>query len=248
VSTGLQPSPPLDSEREPAAPRPPGRAPFPSPSEAGGIAVAVLVLLFVGGGGTQPASATPGGEWVEAVSSPLAVIAAIAALALWLRVVRLPSGRTRVDRPSLARRMGAVAIDFYVAGMMLSSVAMLLALALEARRTGAWAWSFGRPPVATGDAAAMLAGMVLILGGVVVWMAWPASRGRQSVGGYILGVRLERVDDVRPSLDWAVLHVCLGFLAQCVWPVTLLSGADGEGRYWNDRAARSRVVRVDPGT
>lgn len=64
----------------------------------------------------------------------------------------------------------------------------------------------------------------------------------------LVDVRLVRTDDVRPSLDWAVLHVCAGFLALAVWPGTLLAGDDREGRYWNDHAARSRVVRVDLGT
>ncbi|HET7232238.1 MAG TPA: RDD family protein [Longimicrobium sp.] len=247
MSTGLQPLPPREATEPPS--RPPARKPFPSPLQAGIIASAALVLAVIGGGATATIQASPsGGELTTVASSPAALAASAIAACLWLRVAGVPPGLPRHDRPSVWRRMSAVFIDVAMAGVTLGAVAALLPLAVEARAAGAWAWSFQRSSATAVDTVLSLGVVLAVLSGMMLWMAWPSARGRRSVGGYVMGVRLVRVGGAGPSLGWAVLHVFTGFLALCAWPVTLLAGADREGRYWNDRAAGSRVVRVDPAT
>lgn len=246
VSIGLQRSPHGEAV-ERAAPRSGRRDTFPSRAQAGALALVVFVLFVAGDGARVTSYISAGVELTDVATSPLALVASAAATVLWLRVMRLPPGQIRAERPSLRRRIGAMLIDAFLAGNAAGCVTALFPLALESFATGSWAWSFQRPSV-TADVVLSLAAVLAVLAGVVLWMAWPAARGRQSVGAYMMGIRLARADDARPSLGWAVRHVLMGLLALCAGPVTLLAGADAEGRYWNDRTARSRVVRVDPGT
>ena len=143
------------------------------------------------------------------------------------------------------RRFWAFVLDFFFSVAVLSSLMALAPLGLEAQRTGEFKWQFVRNYFAPLD---WLGGLLIILELVilVLYFAYPLTKGRPTAGGYLL--RLVVVEKGKPvTLSWprAIKRVLWAFFGFCVWPFTIIKGKDSEGKTWYDRKSGLQVMRYE---
>jgi hypothetical protein len=79
----------------------------------------------------------------------------------------------------------------------------------------------------------------------LLYFVYPLARGRPTVGAYLLGLSSTR-DGNSVSLGfWCALRrVGWAFLGLCVFPFTLKTGLDAEGRTWYDRRSGLQVGQL----
>jgi len=80
---------------------------------------------------------------------------------------------------------------------------------------------------------------------LALYYAWPVARGRQTVGCFLLGLKVAPAATRKtpPDLALGLRRVVLAFAGLCSWPVLfILRGADGTT--WYDRLTDTRVELV----
>ena len=146
--------------------------------------------------------------------------------------------------PSWRRRLAAFVIDFVVIFCAIVPVATLIPLVAEAARTGTFAWTFTRDFSVWSD---WLIGFLLgngVFAGMLLYFAVPIVRGTQTVGCYLLRLKVVPVEGRQLRLSSAVWRVILGYIALCMAPVTVWRGHGLDGSTWYDRSTRFRVNLV----
>lgn len=150
--------------------------------------------------------------------------------------------------PSLRRRFVAFVIDFYFALFISGSIEAILPLIVEARRTGHFAWHFVRRFSVPSDAMfALLALLSIIL--LAIYFIYPMTRGKQTVGCYLMRIVVRRRGAENASFSWRqglmrLRYEAMGF---GFWPYTLWKGIDNSGQTWYDRQSRcdARLVACE---
>jgi uncharacterized RDD family membrane protein YckC len=129
--------------------------------------------------------------------------------------------------------------------LTVSSIAELIPLLLETRRTGRFAWHFQRNYSTNTDGLAALASLVSIAL-MVLYFAFPLTRGRQTVGYFIVGLKVAPPfgDEGRFTLKAALMRTYFAFVGLCS-VLTRKWDPDGQGRTWYDRKTNCTVVLVD---
>lgn len=155
---------------------------------------------------------------------------------------RVPSDSE--DVPSWRRRFAAFIIDFGVIFAAIAPPATLIPLGLEAARTGSFAWTFDRDSTVASD---WLLGFPLaigIMGAMLLYFAVPVVLGTQTVGCYLLRLKVVPVEGWQPRLYDAMKRVVLGYVGLCMGPLTFWRGRGADGSTWYDRSTKFRVNLV----
>lgn len=186
-----------------------------------------------------------GNTSISAGSHPAELFWAAAAIALFiLLMLRKPSTITE-GVPAVKRRILAFLIDFWFSLSVVSSVGALIPLWLEAMRTGDFAWHFHRTYSANTDGLAALSSLVsMIL--MVLYFAFPLTRGRQTVGYFIVGLKVAPPfgTEGRFTFKAALLRTYYAFIGLASG-LTRNWDRDGQGRTWYDRKTDCTVCIVN---
>ena len=150
--------------------------------------------------------------------------------------------------PSLWRRFWAFILDFIFGVTVPGSVFALLPIYLEAQRTGNFQWQFQRDYSVASDWLIWPL-VILMMVILVLYFAYPLTKGKATIGGYLLRLILTEKD--KPVvLPWtrAIKRVLWQMFGLCVWPFTVIKGKDTEGKTWYDRKSGFRVMRYEKKT
>jgi hypothetical protein len=178
---------------------------------------------------------------VWAGTHPGLVLWAVAALFLfgWMMVEKTPEGAWRPA--SLQRRTFAFLLDMLFTAFVLIPLFPLVPLALDASETGKFSWQFSRSFHVPFDEWMWpaMAGMAVL---VPIYFAYSLACGRPTVGATLLGLNITQ-DGKPASLSfWCALQrVGWEFAGLCLFPFTLITGRDAEGRTWYDRRSGLQV-------
>ena len=128
--------------------------------------------------------------------------------------------------------------------LALSSVGALIPLSLEAERTGHFEWHFQRNFSVKSDALSALS-TLFIMFLMILYFAFPLTRGRQTVGCFIMRLRVLPPfgDEGRFTLSASLKRSIYSFIGLCSI-VTRGWGRDEYGRTWYDRTTGCTVVLV----
>lgn len=161
-----------------------------------------------------------------------------------LLMVRRPSGVIG-GVPTLKRRVLAFLIDFWFCLLIVSSVGELVPLWLEAKRTGHFAWHFQRNYSFSSEGLAASVSLVF-MALMVLYFAFPLARGRQTVGYFIVGLKVAPPfgDAGRFTFKAALVrtfYALVGLTSVLTWKWD----RDSEGRTWYDRKTNCTVRLVN---
>jgi len=152
---------------------------------------------------------------------------------------RVPSESDGV--PSWRRRFAAFIIDFVVIFCAIAPPATPILLGAEAARTGSFAWSFDRNFSVPTDWLIGFPLVIGIMGGMVLYFAVPMVRGTQTVGGYLLQLKVVPVGGWQPRLYDAMKRAFLGLF---MGPLNVWRERGADGSTWYDRSTQFRVTLV----
>lgn len=148
-----------------------------------------------------------------------------------------------VEPIKIWERFTAFLIDLLVVFSVSVPIATLPILLAEAGATGNFQWSFERDFSRPTDAALAFPGVLWMFVALVGYFYIHPVIGRQTIGQYLLGFRVEAVPGAgkKPSFG---LNILLGYIGLCVWPVSLYLAAKRQDKtcWWNLRT-RTRLVR-----
>jgi uncharacterized RDD family membrane protein YckC len=180
---------------------------------------------------------------ILARTSPVGLLSAAALLALTVFLHPIPAAPVAGQTVRLRRRVGAFFIDIFAAMMIVIPLAALLMLLYAAAMSKAFAWAVQVSPPDWWD---HVIAVVLVIGafaGLIAYYQLPLRRGRQTLGQYVLGYRLEPSEDGKPH--YAKLRI-LSVVGVCFWPISLamaLSRPDRE--FWWNHASGVQAVSLN---
>jgi uncharacterized RDD family membrane protein YckC len=184
-----------------------------------------------------------GNTSISAGSNPTALLWAFIAVALFIVLMVRKSGPVAEGVPTSKRRVLAFLIDFWFSLLVTSSIGALIPLMLEAGRTGHFAWRFQRNYGTPTDPLAALASLLFMIL-MLLYFVFPLTRGRQTVGYFILRLKLTPPfgTEGRFTLKAALIRTYYAFTGG----ISILGNRDRdvEGRTWYDRKTNSSVVFV----
>jgi len=188
-----------------------------------------------------------GNTFISAGSDPTMLIWAVLSIALFVvLMVRKPS-TVAEGIPSRKRRIMAVVIDLWFSALALVSIMSPVPLWIEAARTGHFSWYFQRNYSVNTD---ILSELLVPLGWalVILYFAFPLMRGRQTLGCFIMRLRVAPPfgDEGSFTLKAALMRTYYAFIGLVT--LTLLTRnreRDDQGRTWYDRKTNCTVVLVN---
>jgi hypothetical protein len=181
---------------------------------------------------------------ISAGSHPAMLLWGAVAIALFILLMVKEPNAVVEGVPTRTRRIFAFVIDFWFSFLTLSAIGALLPLALEAVRTGHFEWHFHRNySVNTGGVST--AWIPVFMGLMVLYFAFPLTRGRQTVGCSIMRLRVNPPfgDRGRFTLTAALKRRFYAFFGLSSM-LTRNWDRDGQGRTWYDRETECTVVLV----
>jgi hypothetical protein len=212
-----------------------------------GLVLSFATLRFLSGGEVGFSMVQSGGKTVVSSSThPIFMFWAVSILVVAWLLLRSEFQVIVVGSAGLVRRFLCFLIDFYALVIAEGSFLALIPLAVEAKRTGHFAWSFGRDYSVPSDLYILtplaLAGFLLL----PAYIGWALIRGKPTVGGFVTGTFVKSVDDHSQVVDWgaALKWMFWAALGAGLWPYTLLRGRDKKGRTWYDRMSDCDVTHV----
>jgi len=181
---------------------------------------------------------------ISAGSHPAMLLWSAVAVGLFiLLMVKEPSAVIE-GVPTRKRRIFAFVIDFWFSLLTLSAVGAIIPLLLETVRTGHFTWHFKRDYSTDTDGLAAFLSLVF-MAMMVLYFAFPLTRGRQTVGYFILRLKLTPPfgTEGRFTLKAALIRTYYAFTGG----ITVFRNwdRDGQGRTWYDRKTNSTVVFVN---
>jgi hypothetical protein len=182
---------------------------------------------------------------VSAASDPVLIAISLLSLALMALLLARQAPNEVEGIPTWRRRFAAFVVDIYIVFGATTPLVAVISLAVEARRTGSFAWSFERDFTVASDWYVGLPLTLALVGMVALYFALPIVYGTQTVGCYLLRLKVAPVDpSFKPRLADALHRVCVAFFALCTLPITLIRGHGVDGSTWYDRSTRYRVNLV----
>ena len=181
---------------------------------------------------------------ISAGSHPYVLFWTAAAITLFVLLMVRKPGPVTEGVPSFKRRVLAFVIDFWFGLLALSSVGALIPLSLEAERTGHFEWHFQRNFSVNSDGLSALS-TLFIMFLMILYFAFPLTRGRQTVGCFIMRLRVLPPfgDEGCFTLSAALKRSIYSFIGLC----SMMArgwGRDEDGRTWYDRTTGCIVVLV----
>jgi uncharacterized RDD family membrane protein YckC len=185
-----------------------------------------------------------GKGYVAAGSHPALLGWAVGSVLLFAFLLRLNVEEIPAGIPSAWRRFCAFLMDFWFSLAVLASLGGTIPLWMESERTGKFSWHFERNySVPTDDLVFPL--VISTMGLMFLYFVWPLTRGRQTVGCFILRLRVAPPFGTKGAFTFqqAARRVWLAFTGVC----SLLFGGvdrDNEGRTPYDRETNSTVILI----
>ena len=210
--------------------------------------LAVVVVAFIASGWVSHGNVGASSECINgqcvvtASSSWFAVVTAfgLAGFMWFYPQRRYPLDPSRVV--GVWRRFGSFFIDFAFVLMIVSPLAALPILAVEAKYADPFQWSFVREYTRPTDWLLFSLGGLASFAALFLYFYQHARLGRPTVGQYVLSYRVVPSNDGKPSY---ALRVLLSFVGLCMWPVSvILAARDSHKNFWWDGATNTEVVRV----
>jgi hypothetical protein len=181
---------------------------------------------------------------ISAGSHPAMLLWSAIAIALFILLMVKEPNAVVEGVPTRKRRSFAFVIDFWFSLLTLSAVGALLPLSLEAVRTGHFAWHFQRNYSVNADGLSAV-WIPLFMALMVLYFAFPLTRGRQTVGCFVMRLRVTPPfgDQGCFTLRAALGRTFYAFFGLCSM-LTRNWDRDGQGRTWYDRETDCTVVLV----
>jgi uncharacterized RDD family membrane protein YckC len=185
-----------------------------------------------------------GSTAVFAGSHPAMLLWTAIAIALFILLMVKRPNVVAEDIPTLKRRVWAFVIDFWFSLLITSTVGALIPLWIEAVRTGHFTWHFQRNYSVNTDGLAAVASLLFMVL-MVLYFAFPLTRGKQTVGCFIMRLRVTPPfgDEGRFTLRAALTRTFYAFIGLASI-LTRNWDRDGQGRTWYDRRTGCTVVLV----
>jgi uncharacterized RDD family membrane protein YckC len=179
-------------------------------------------------------------------SSPSMLLVVLIVLFLFFNMPGV--NREELKKAGMRRRFFSIVLDSFLSIFFFSATAGLIPMALEFARTKEFAWQFERDYLTPSDKLFGLPLVLITMFSIFMYFAYPMSRGKQTIGEYVLGLKVVGADGVQQlSLKQAMFRTVLGYVALCAAPITLILGKDKQGRTWYDKVTECRVLRVQSG-
>jgi hypothetical protein len=158
-------------------------------------------------------------------------------------LAKTPAASQRLEgRVGLFRRWLSFLLDLFISVSFLGSLVGSISVGIEVTRQRQLMWDFERTYLVPMDYLVGL--LVLVLGSLLVLFYYllPLTRGRQTVGDYVLGILVVKESGSSQfSLKEAAVRMWSAFKSG--WPATWWRH-DKQGRTWYDEETNCRVVRV----
>jgi hypothetical protein len=181
---------------------------------------------------------------VSAGSHPAMLLWSFVAVALFILLMVKEPNAVVEGVPAGKRRIFAFVIDFWFSLLTLSVAGSLVPLSLEAVRTGHFAWHFQRNHSVSTDALAVVS-IPIFMALMLLYFAFPLTRGRQTVGYFIMRLRVTPPFGDRGcfTVRAALRSTFYAFFG--IWAILTRNWErDGQGRTWYDRETDCTVVLV----
>ncbi|MES1156859.1 MAG: RDD family protein [Alphaproteobacteria bacterium] len=179
-------------------------------------------------------------------SSSLVSLIASAILAVFTVFYPQKAGESERTEPvKIKERFAAFLIDFFIVISAGGPVATLPILLTEAKAVGRFQWSFERDFSRPTDYVLAVPGVFFMFGLLFVYFYVHLLIGRQTVGQYLLGYRVEGAPSVEGKKPAWGLSVLLGYVGLCVWPISVYLAAKREDKaFWWNLQTDTRLVRT----
>jgi uncharacterized RDD family membrane protein YckC len=216
--------------------------------------VGMAVLAFQIGGAYLFAGAAEGGAWernngittVSAASSPVALTWSVLGLSLFTLLMTTRQSAALAGVPAWWRRVVAFLIDFHFSAITLAGLSAIVPLAVEARRTGQFAWSYQRHYSAATDLAVDIPLVLLFMAALFLYFVIPLIKGRQTLGCFMMRTKIVLPFGNEGGFTWqtAVGRTWCEFKGVCsgTW---FNPKRDANGNTWYDLESGCQVVLVD---
>lgn len=207
--------------------------------------VAIVVAMFATGPRQGFNSSCINDQcYMSASTSALALAMSMVLTAFAIFYPQAPQTSVYGPPVSIVERFSAFFIDFFVVMAAIVPTATLPVLFAEANATGIFRWAFERDFARPTDAALAFPSVLTIIALLYAYFYIHPVIGRQTVGQYIMGFRVEGVPGIgkKPAVGLSVL---LGYIGLCVWPVSVYLALNRKDKafWWNLRTG-TQVVRV----
>jgi RDD family len=182
---------------------------------------------------------------VSAGSSPVFLAWSFIAIILFIAMSKMKADEIPAGIPSLLRRSAAFFIDFSFSLAILTSVGGLVPLLIEAARTGHFVWQFARDYSVASDELVGIPLVLLMMALMFLYFAWPLTKGKQTVGCFILRLRTTPPFGDRGAFtsEEAIRRVWFEIRGSCSF-LWLRKSRDSQGRTWYDRETNCTVVLI----
>jgi uncharacterized RDD family membrane protein YckC len=186
-----------------------------------------------------------GNTSISAGSNPAVLLWDVIAVALYIVLMLRKSASVTEGVPSTKRRILAFLIDFEFSLGITASVGALVPLSFEAIRTGHFAWYFHRNYAVKNDLLAAVVSLAFTVL-MVLYFAFPLTRGRQTPGYFILRLKLAPPFGTEGRLTMKAALIRTYYAVTGGFPIFGRSwDRDSQGRTWYDRKTNCTVVFVD---
>jgi hypothetical protein len=206
------------------------------------VALSFVVIHFYHVGQVGELMESKSGETsISAGSHPAMLLWSAIAIALFILLMVKEPNAVVEGIPTRKRRIFAFLIDFWFSLLTLSAFGALLPLLLEAVRTGHFAWHFQRNYSVNTDGLSAVS-IPLFVALITLYFAFPLTRGRQTVGCFIMRLRVTPPfgDQGCFTVRAALRRTFYAFFGLC----SIDWDRDGYGRTWYDRETDCTVVLV----
>ena len=178
-------------------------------------------------------------------SHPALVVWSIAGIVLLAFLLKLEVEEFPAGVPSAWRRFSAFLIDFWFSLAILASLGGIVPLWLESMRTGQFSWHFERNYSVPSDEIFALPLVLMTMALMFLYFAWPLTKGKQTVGCFIMRLRVAPPFGSRGALTFrtAVRRVWLEFTGMSSF-LLKRNDRDSHGRTWYDRESNCTVILV----
>ena len=211
------------------------------------IAIAALQMVYIyvlPGGQTGSTSEWSNGvATISAGSSPKALLWSALGIIFYALLMKLRPFAPREGVPAWWRRAVAFVLDFQFGLITLSGLFALIPLAIEAARTGRFAWNYERHYTVMTDVVIGIPMAFISMGALFLYFVFPLTRGRQTFGCFVTGIKVTPPFGNEGRFTWraAVRRIIYEGRALCGgrWK------RDADGNMRHDLETGSRVVLVD---
>lgn len=211
------------------------------------IIVGLLILQIASGSSNVMTDRCVNGTCeIVAQTSPWAIMAAVACLAVVIFHRPLASSPAPEQKVRLRSRVAAFFIDIFAGFSIVGPLSALPMVLYVALASGSFWWG---ARISGPNVWEHLFAVVLVLGavlGLFVYFYAPQARGRRTLGQYVMGYRVERIEG--RTVNYVVLGL-LTFVGVCAWPVSMvLALLRPDREFWWSLKSGVRAVRLAPTT